>query len=466
MSLTVALLQSSCIFSALPALPPAALMLLPSSRRRRLVRKGGRPPPKQWQWLVLVLLAALTALWLLFLLLIHFRLGTPADDPFPCSEVYFWGGGKAGSTTLAALLKHGYEGDAYDPNSEFIDSPKEICWAERGQILQRRQGFASGLDGLSKWRAMTHGHKCHPDDKHFALDACPRYNTREHAELIMEENPHAKFLMLIRNPVDRLISNINDVRRGPAVDVEEAVRKLLERNVEGRDTPRDKLMKSRTKTVLDNQRRRLSEHLEGEILSDSNAIDDVRKVTYRTRKRDLLRERLIARRGDAAAWARGDRGSGGTLNQEILGQQGMGVLPQNFGHVSRMSRNHWELSLYGKNLQNLLSVVPASQVLIIQTEALSRIPQETVADVLDFIGASKPKKVKTLHENKLHDRVSYKTISQELRQELESAFEADHALLLQQLGDKTFPWSWLKDETDAGIDDDWLTTTPVPDNRT
>ena len=412
---------------------------------------------------MLVLLASLTVLWLLFFILIHFKLGTPAADPFPCSAVYFWGGGKAGSTTLAALLKHGYEGDAYDPNSEFIDSPKETCWAERGQIVQRRQGFGSGLDGLSKWRTMTHGHKCHPDDKHFVLDACPRYSTREHAELIIEENRNAKFLMLIRNPVDRLISNINDVRRGPAVDVEEAVRKLLERNVEENNMPRDKLIRNRSKTFLDSQRRRLSERLEGET-SDSDAIDDARKVAYRTRKRDLLRERLIARRVDAAAWARGNRESGGALHREILGQQGMGVLPQKFDHVSRLSRNHWELSLYGKNLQNLLSVVPASQVLIIQTEALSKNPQQTVADILKFIGASKPKKVKTLHENKLHDRVSYKTISHEVRQELETAFESDHALLLQQLGDKTFPWSWLQEETDAGADDNWLTTTPVQDN--
>ena len=136
----------------------------PGRRRRRFVRKGERQSSKQWRRRVLVLLASLTVLWLLFFILIHFKLGTPAADPFPCSAVYFWGGGKAGSTTLAALLKHGYEGDAYDPNSEFIDSPKEICWAERGQILQRRQGFGSGLDGLSKWRAMTHGHKCHPDE--------------------------------------------------------------------------------------------------------------------------------------------------------------------------------------------------------------------------------------------------------------------------------------------------------------
>ena len=433
-------------------------------RRKLQDRKRGRPSSKQWQLFVLVLLAALAALWFLFLLLIHLRLETPANDPFPCQAIYFWGGGKAGSTTLAALLKHGYEGDAYDPNSEFIDSPKEICWAEHIQMLQQRGGFGSGVDDLSKWRGMTHGHKCHPGDKHFVLDACPRYNTREHAELILGENPHAKFLMLVRNPVDRLISNINDVRRGPSVDVEEAVRKLLERNVEGNDMPLDRLLRRRDKIMSDNQRRRrLSEDLVSEK-SDSNVIGDARKVTYRAKKLDLLRERLMARRADAAAWVRGDRESGGALHREILGQQGMGVLPQKFDHVSRLSRNHWELSLYGRSLQNLLSVVPASHVLVVQTEALSKDTQQTIDNIFSFIGATKSKKVKTLHENKLHDRASYTSISPDSRQKLEMAFEADHSLLLQQLGDKTFPWSWLKDETDADADDSWLTTTPVLDN--
>jgi hypothetical protein len=375
--------------------------------KRRLIRKGRRPSSLQWQWRVLASLAALVSLWLLFLLRIHLKPSTPAsDDPFPCQAVYFWGGGKAGSTTLASLIKHDYENNGYDPNSEFIDSPKEICWAERVPMLQQRRGFGSGVDGLSKWRGMTHGHKCHPGFKHFVLDACPRYNTRDHAKLIMEENPNAKFLMLIRNPVDRLISHINDVRRGPAVDVEEAVRKLLERN--------------------------------------------------------------LARRADAAAWNRGDAESSGILRRKGLGRQGMDLLPQKLGHVSRVSRSHWELSLYGKNLHNLLAAVPASQVLVVQTEALSRDPQQTIDDIMQFIGASKPKSVMTLRENQLQNRTSYKTISPGLRQELETAFGADQVLLLQQLGGKNFPWSWIDDGTNASNDDNWLTATPVtpaPDNR-
>ena len=375
--------------------------------KRRLIRKGRRPSSLQWQWRVLASLAALVSLWLLFLLRLHLKPGTPAsDDPFPCQAVYFWGGGKAGSTTLASLIKHDYKNNGYDPNSEFIDSPKEICWAERVPMLQQRRGFGSGVDGLSKWRGMTHGHKCHPGFKHFVLDACPRYNTRDHAELIMEENPNAKFLMLIRNPVDRLISHINDVRRGPAVDVEEAVRKLLERN--------------------------------------------------------------LARRANAAAWNRGDAESSGILRRKGLGRQGMDLLPQKLGHVSRVSRSHWELSLYGKNLHNLLAAVPASQVLVVQTEALSRDPQQTIDDIMQFIGASKPKSVMTLHENQLQNRTSYKTISPGLRQELETAFGADQVLLLQQLGGKNFPWSWIDDGTNASNDDNWLTATPVtpaPDNR-
>jgi len=391
----------------------------------------------------------------------HLKLSAPASDPFPCDAIYFWGGGKAGSTTLAALLKHDYDSSGYDPSSEFIDSPKEICWAERIRMLQQRRGFGSEMDSLSKWRGMTHGHKCH-SEKRFVLDACPRYNNKEQAKCIIEENPNAKFLMLIRNPVDRLVSNINDVRRGAAVDVNEVVKKLLERNVEGggtsmrRDT--DRMNKWQATISSDNQaRRRLSEG--DEEMNDSNA----RKIRYRNRKRDLLRERLIERR--TVGWIRREKEDGGTLRRAALGQEGVGALHQKFDHMSRMSRNHWELSLYGKNLQNLLAVVPASQVLVVQTEALSRNPQETINNILSFIGANKSKKVKALHENQLQDRMSYKTISRELKLELETAFRADHLLLLQQLEGKTFPWSWVTDGSNAGAVDDWLTTTPVDDNR-
>ena len=47
-----------------------------------------------------------------------------------CEPVYLWGGGKAGSTTLATYLKHGFDGAVYDPESPFVDAGKEICWAE------------------------------------------------------------------------------------------------------------------------------------------------------------------------------------------------------------------------------------------------------------------------------------------------------------------------------------------------
>ena len=323
----------------------------------------------------------------------HLNLSAFATDPFPCEAIYFWGGGKAGSTTLATFLKHDYNNSGYDPNSEFIDSPKEICWA-----LQQRRGFGSEIGSLSKWRGMTHGQKCHPDDKRFVLDACPRYSAKEQAQAIIEENPHAKFLMLIRNPVDRLVSHINDVRRGPTVDVEEVAKKLLKRNV-GWDG-----------------------------MNDSNT----QNLRDRNGNHNLLRDRLIERK---------------------------------FDHISQISRSHWELSLYGENLRNLLTVVPSSQVLVVQTEALSRNAQETMNNILSFIGANKSKKVKTLHENQLHDRTSYKTISPELRLELEAAFRADHVLLLQLLRGKTFAWSWVADGSNSSAVDDWLTTTPADDKN-
>ena len=56
-----------------------------------------------------------------------------------CEAVYFWGGAKAGSTTLATFLKHELDGAEWDANGMFVDTEKEICWAERGHT------------GFSKW---------------------------------------------------------------------------------------------------------------------------------------------------------------------------------------------------------------------------------------------------------------------------------------------------------------------------
>jgi len=47
-----------------------------------------------------------------------------------CHPVYFWGGGKAGSNTLATYLEHDFNGKSWDPDGFFVDAQKEICWGE------------------------------------------------------------------------------------------------------------------------------------------------------------------------------------------------------------------------------------------------------------------------------------------------------------------------------------------------
>lgn len=116
-----------------------------------------------------------------------------------CKGVYFWGSGKSGSTTLAAMLKHDYSGNAWDSTSQFVDLEKELCWASgRGASHQKvwQDIVCSGI------------HR-------FALDACPRYRYSYEAERIIQQDPDAKFLFLVRSPIERLISHLNDdIRRG------------------------------------------------------------------------------------------------------------------------------------------------------------------------------------------------------------------------------------------------------------
>ena len=405
----------------------------------------------------------------------------------PCEAVYFWGGGKAGSTTLAALLKHDYDNIGHDPMGQFIDSPKEICWAERTAV-------ASGArnDGLSLWRKITKN-KCYggPEGKKFVLDACPRYTTVEQAETIVRDNPRAKFIMLVRDPIDRLVSHVNDKRRESLVDVESVVRHLLSRYGQNEgDDDRGVARRRRLKPdkagmspgsasaeggdaesyadVDDNmlmanaKQRRLNEY--GYGIKDMTRID---RTKLNDMKRDLLRERLGKRKtltdrmAERAELIR-NRGGGATVRRAILGQRGEGVVPSKFSQLARLPKNYWQLSLYGENLQSLLSVVPSSQVLIVQTDTLARDPQHVVNDIMQFIGG-KPKRVQVLHENKLKDLDSYRTISSELRHELEDAFEAD-VQLLETLVGRRFQWSWIQGGTrnpDVKAVDDWLSTVPT-----
>ena len=102
-----------------------------------------------------------------------------------CKPVYFLGGGKAGSTTLALLLKHkppSYKTHNY--NGQFTASEKEVCWAER-----------SSISSTKYWSYFPECEK-ENDSPLFALDACPRYYSEHHAHTIASVHPNARFLML------------------------------------------------------------------------------------------------------------------------------------------------------------------------------------------------------------------------------------------------------------------------------
>ena len=134
-----------------------------------------------------------------------------------CTPVYFLGGGKAGSTTLAMLLKHGAPSYAtWDPNGQFADSGKEVCWAE------------SGTTSRGYWR---HFNGCTTSKrKLFALDACPRYYSDTHLSRIARVHPTAKFIMLVREPANRIVSHLNDhaLRYGVSFNFESRFKQVID----------------------------------------------------------------------------------------------------------------------------------------------------------------------------------------------------------------------------------------------
>jgi hypothetical protein len=129
----------------------------------------------------------------------------------PCRPVVFWSGGKSGSTSLAILLQHGTgiigkieaennpggnwkQGDT----GQFVASPKEICWARGGGRGSARKNWETAMRG-----------PCN-DHVQFALDGCPAYGEENQAQMILAQHPDAKFLMLVRNPIDRILSLLNE----------------------------------------------------------------------------------------------------------------------------------------------------------------------------------------------------------------------------------------------------------------
>ena len=108
-----------------------------------------------------------------------------APPTMPCRIVAFASGGKCGSTALAMMLKHkppAYE--EYDPSSPFVDAGKELCGS-----------FSRDTCG----------------NKPLLLDACPRRITRHRAQLTLNIDSNAVFVILVRHQADALLSLYRDV---------------------------------------------------------------------------------------------------------------------------------------------------------------------------------------------------------------------------------------------------------------
>ena len=124
-------------------------------------------------------------------------LSDQVKHPDDSEVVFFIGGHKCGSTTLATYLKHDPNNwGVWDPNGQFMDGEKELCWSLAHNYQSRNQFWQ---------RFKTHGSKT----AIFALDACPTAIGKIHFERMVKSFPNASYLMLIRDPVDRVISAIN-----------------------------------------------------------------------------------------------------------------------------------------------------------------------------------------------------------------------------------------------------------------
>lgn len=146
-----------------------------------------------------------------------------------CYPVYFWGGGKSGTTNLAVLLNnagYGLVNESFAHNSPFPRFPKEICWAKKPN---EKQTWDNAMSGLCK---ADDSKTSNTTKKEFLLDGCPQYHEVSHAKKIMENNPNARFFMLVRNPIDRMISHLNDnrLRFGQKINVQQSIKSAAKKS--------------------------------------------------------------------------------------------------------------------------------------------------------------------------------------------------------------------------------------------
>lgn len=141
----------------------------------------------------------------------------------PCRPVFFVGGGKSGSTMLASWLKHSPETNytVYTPASGFLDGPKEIGFKGK----RHSGGNTSSFLHYFHPTPLDIDH-C-PGKRQYLLDGSPKWRTCEELKSIdstLENN--TKFILLARDPVDRLVSLYND-NRPPrrTLDIDKKVKK-------------------------------------------------------------------------------------------------------------------------------------------------------------------------------------------------------------------------------------------------
>lgn len=139
------------------------------------------------------------------------------SSPTLCRQVYFWGGGKAGSTSLFIILTNGPGGGGNPQNTgPFVRGfPKEPCQGKEWKMWEALTKDTNKCRGGSDSNSFTH-----------MLNGCPRETNINYARKVMTLSDNPKFLVLIRDPVDRYVSFLNDsVRRGGSkMNIEDAAK--------------------------------------------------------------------------------------------------------------------------------------------------------------------------------------------------------------------------------------------------
>jgi len=181
---------------------------------------------------------ALFSLWLTVLLSHETDIGVDIDVshhintnvPRLCQQTYFWGGGKAGSTSLYFTLVGGPgKPSNAENNGPFVNFYKEPCsgteWQQWVSMMQN-----TTLCGQTTKTGVQRTH---------ILNGCPRNTGISYARKISKINAgianstaQPTFLFLVRDPVDRITSLLNDsVRRGGSkIDIEQAAANAAKNN--------------------------------------------------------------------------------------------------------------------------------------------------------------------------------------------------------------------------------------------